>query len=209
MRVPFPGRDNSAARNHPGSPGIQPRRTRRRSRAALRDERQPAFLPLPTTSLVGRGRELAHIEACLRLEESGIRLLSLVGSPGTGKTRLSLEAAARLADYFEDGVHFVDLSTATDAEIVPAAIAHMLGATYTGRRQVSAADTLKRVLRSREVLLVLDNFEGVLGAGAMLEELLAACPSVKILVTSRDPLRVASEQQFEVAPLATPDLRHL
>lgn len=157
--------------------------------------------------LVGRGRELAHIEACLRLEGSGIRLLSLVGSPATGKTRLSLEAAARLADYFEHGVYFVDLGTATDAEIVPAGIAHVLGATYTGRKQMSAADTLKRVLRSHEVLLVLDNFEGMLGARVMLEDLLAACPSVKILVTSREPLRVASEQQFEVAPLATPDLR--
>jgi len=112
----------------------------------------------------------------------------------------------RLADCFEQGVYFVDLSTATDAEVVPGTIAHVLGATYTGRRQVSVADTLKRVLRSREVLLILDNFEGVLAAGPMLEDLLAACPSVKMLVTSREPLRVASEQQFEVAPLAIPDL---
>ncbi|MGI9146147.1 MAG: ATP-binding protein [Chloroflexota bacterium] len=164
---------------------------------------------MPATSLVGRSRELAHIDACLRLDGTGIRLVSLVGSPGTGKTRLSLEAAMRLADCFEEGVYFVDLSTATDAEVVPAAIAHVLGATYTGRKQVSVVDTLKRVLRSREVLLVLDNFEGVLGAGPVLEDLLATCPSLKVLVTSREPLRIASEQQFEVAPLAIPDLFRL
>ncbi|HEY3059895.1 MAG TPA: hypothetical protein VGL99_13060 [Chloroflexota bacterium] len=83
---------------------------------------------------MGRVRELARIEACLRLDGTGIRLLSLVGSPGNGKTRLGLEAAMRLADCFEEGVYFVDLSTATDAEVVPAAIAHVLGATYTRRR---------------------------------------------------------------------------
>ena len=204
MLVSFPGRNTSEASEAPGLPGIQPRRVRRR--AVLQRDHQHASLRLPATSLVGRVRELAHVEACLRLSGTGIRLLSLVGSPGTGKTRLSLEAAMRLADCFEQGVYFVDLSTATDAEVVPAAIAHVLGATYTGRRQVSVADTLKRVLRSREVLLILDNFEGVLGAGPMLEDLLAACPSVKMLVTSREPLRVASEQQFEVAPLAIPDL---
>jgi len=207
MLVSFPGRNTSEASEAPGLPGIQPRRVRRR--AVLQRDHQHASLRLPATSLVGRVRELAHIEACLRLSGTGIRLLSLVGSPGTGKTRLSLEAAMRLADCFEQGVYFVDLSTATDAEVVPAAIAHVLGATYTGRRQVSVADTLKRVLRSREVLLILDNFEGVLGAGPMLEDLLAACPSVKMLVTSREPLRVASEQQFEVAPLAIPDLLRL
>ena len=207
MLVSFPGRNTSEASEAPGLPGIQPRRARRR--ALLQRDHQHASLRLPATSLVGRVRELAHIEACLRLSGTGIRLLSLVGSPGTGKTRLSLEAAMRLADCFEQGVYFVDLSTATVAEVVPAAIAHVLGATYTGRRQVSVADTLKRVLRSREALLILDNFEGVLGAGPMLEDLLAACPSVKVLVTSREPLRVASEQQFEVAPLAIPDLLRL
>jgi predicted ATPase/DNA-binding CsgD family transcriptional regulator len=206
MLVSFPGRHTSEAREAPEFPGVRPRRERRR---AVQREHQHASLRLPATSLVGRVRELAHIDACLRLDGTGIRLLSLLGSPGTGKTRLGLEAAMRLADCFEEGVYFVDLSTVTDPDVVPAAIAHVLGATYTGRRQVSVADTLKRVLRSREVLLVLDNFECVLGAGPMLEDLLLACTGVKILVTSREPLHVASEQQYEVAPLATPDLQHL
>jgi hypothetical protein len=174
MLVSFPGRNTSEASEAPELPGTQPRRVRRR--AVLQRDNTHASLRLPATSLVGRVSELAHIEACLRLDGTGIRLLSLVGSPGTGKTRLSLEAAVRLADGFEQGVYFVDLSTATDAEVVPAAIAHVLGATYTGRRQVSVADTLKRVLRGRDVLLVLDNFEGVLAAGPMLEDLLVACP---------------------------------
>src|ERR1700682_2698073 len=204
MLVSFPGRNTSEA---PGLAGVQSRRVRRR--AAVRREHQHPSLRVPATSLVGRVRELAHIEACLRLDGTGVRLLSLVGSPGTGKTRLSLEAAMRLADCFEQGVYFVDLRTDTDAEVVPAAIAHAVGATYTGRRQVSVADTLKRVLRNRDVLLLLDNFEGVLGAGPMLEDLLVVCPRVKVLVTSREPLHVASEQQYEVAPLATPDLQHL
>jgi hypothetical protein len=170
MLVSFPGRDTSNAKEAPGLPAVQPRRGRRR--AVPQRGHQHASLPLPATSLVGRGRELAHIDACLRLEGTGIRLVTLVGSPGTGKTRLSLEAAMRLADCFDEGVYFVDLSTATDPEVVPAAIAHVLGATYTGRKQVSVVDTLKRVLRSREVLLVLDNFEGVLGAGPVIEDLL-------------------------------------
>src|ERR1700682_3328859 len=122
MLVSFPGRDASDAREAPGLPVVQPRRVRRR--AVLQREHEHASLPLPATSLVGRGRELAQIEACLRLDGTGIRLLSLVGSPGTGKTRLGLEAAMRLADCFGEGVYFVDLSTVTDPDVVPAAIAH-------------------------------------------------------------------------------------
>jgi predicted ATPase len=196
--VSFPARDSdgSAARR----PTVG-RRQRGRAGASA-----PArTLPVPVSSLVGRGRELAHIAACLQLSGAGIRLLSLVGSPGTGKTRLGIEAARELVGSFEQGVYFVDLSAARDDEDVPTAIAHVLGATYAGRRQVPIMDTLKRVLRDREVLLVLDNFESVLSAGALLEELLAACPRIKVLVTTREPLRTQSEQQLEVAPLATPD----
>ncbi len=105
----FPGRHTSEGREAPEFPRVRPRRERRR---AVQREQQHAALRVPATSLVGRVRELAHIEACLRLDGTGIRLLSLVGSPGTGKTRLSLEAAMRLADCFEQGIYFVDLSTA-------------------------------------------------------------------------------------------------
>jgi predicted ATPase len=132
--------------------------------------------------------------------------MTLVGAPGTGKTRLGIAAAERLAEGFEDGVYFVDLTTLTDAGAVPAVIAHTLGATYRGHRPMSLEETLKRALRDRHVLLVLDNFEVVLQAGTLVEELLAACSRLRVVATSRAPLRTASERQFEVAPLATPDL---
>jgi predicted ATPase len=95
--------------------------------------------------------------------------LSLVGSPGSGRTRLAIAAATRMADAYEHGVYFVDLSGVSDAESVPAAIAHVIGATYAGRRQTSIEETIQRALRNRQVLLVFDNFEGVLDAGRVID----------------------------------------
>jgi non-specific serine/threonine protein kinase len=137
---------------------------------------------------------------------AAVRFMTLVGAPGTGKTRLAIAAAERLVEAYEDGVYFVDLTTLTDAEAVPAVIAHTLGATYRGRRPMSLEETLKRALRDRHVLLVLDNFEVVLDAGALIEELLGACSRLRVIATSRAPLGTATEQQLEVAPLGTPDL---
>jgi predicted ATPase/DNA-binding CsgD family transcriptional regulator len=160
--------------------------------------------------LVGRERDLAFLEAELKGDGAGTtRLFSLVGPPGTGKTRLAIGVAERLLDSYEHGVFFVDLSTLKDASHVPAAIAHCLGATYRGHRPTPLEETLKRALRDRHALLVLDNFEGVLDAGALVEDLLGACTRLRVVVTSRAPLRTPSEQQFEVAPLATPNLQAL
>jgi predicted ATPase len=195
--VSFPGSERATARQEAR------RQPRGRSRTATRH----GFLPAPATPLIGREPDLAILQAAL--EDGGVaaaRLMTLVGAPGTGNTRLAIAAAERLTEAFEDGVYFVDLTTLTDPGAVPAVIAHTLGATYRGHRPMSLEETLKRALRDRHVLLVLDNFEVVLQAGTLVEELLAACSRLRVVATNRAPLRTASERQFEVAPLATPDL---
>jgi hypothetical protein len=113
-----------------------------------------ASLPTPLTSLVGREADLGYLESALQLEDArALRLLSLLGAPATGKTRLAIAAAEQVQGNFEHGVCFVDLSTVRDAAAVPAAIAHELGATYRGQRAVSLEDTLKRALRDRHARL--------------------------------------------------------
>jgi non-specific serine/threonine protein kinase len=195
--VTFPGREPASRRRQPG------RQLRERSRKGARH----GFLPHPPTPLIGREPELAVLEHNLQGGDvSPGRLITLVGAPGTGKTRLAIATAERVVESYDDGVYFVDLTTLTEAEAVPAAIAHSLGATYRGHRPVSLEETLKRALRDRRLLLVLDNFEVVLGAGALIEDLVASCPRLRVMVTSRASLRTATEHQFEVPPLAMPDL---
>ena len=185
-------------------------RVRRPARTKSGISGRHGSLPAPTTSLIGREHDLATLQLAMLDGAVGkARLITLVGAPGTGKTRLAIAAAERLIESYEHGVYFVDLTTVGDSDAVPGALAHSLGATYRGHRPVSLDETLKRALRDRHVLLVLDNFEAVLGAGALIEELLAACPHLSIMVTSRASLRTTSEQQYEVAPLATPHLDHL
>src|SRR5712691_4523514 len=159
-----------------------------------------AALPTPPTSFVGRTRELAAIE--LLLGDPGVRLLSLTGPGGAGKTRLALEAAVRMTRAFRDGVLFVDLSSVRDPELVPAAIAES-----AGLREVSgaaAADELASHLQGKNVLLVLDNFEQVLEAAPVVQELLLAAPGPTMLVTSRAALQVAAERVYAVPALALP-----
>jgi Cdc6-like AAA superfamily ATPase len=158
--VSFPGAERATARQE----------VRRQPRARSRTATRHGFLPVPATPLIGREPDLAIVRGAL--EDGGVaaaRLMTLVGAPGTGKTRLAIAAAERLVETYEDGVYFVDLMTLTDAEAVPAVIAHTLGATYRGRRPMSLEQTLKRALRDRHVLLVLDNFEVVLDAGAFVD----------------------------------------
>jgi hypothetical protein len=174
--VSFPGSERVTARQQ----------ARRQPRARSRTAARHGFLPVPATPLIGREPDLATVQAALA--DGGVaaaRLMTLVGAPGTGKTRLAIAAAERLAEAFEDGVYFVDLTTLTDVEAVPAVIAHALGATYRGHRPMSLEETLKRALRDRHVLLVLDNFEVVLQAGTLVEELLAACSRLRVVATSR------------------------
>ena len=157
------------------------------------------------TPLVDRVHELDTTLQLLAGE--GVRLLTLTGPAGVGKTRLALEAAARLAtdrDRFPDGVVLVDLTPIRDPALVLNSLATAVGLLDTGSRPVP--ERLVEVLEEREQLLVLDNFEQVLPAAATLTELLAACPGLALLVTSRVPLQLRWERVLRVPPLPIPDL---
>jgi predicted ATPase/DNA-binding CsgD family transcriptional regulator/transcriptional regulator with XRE-family HTH domain len=177
--------------------------------AATRDMDQrpsrPGWQVAEPTPLVDRVHELDTIVRSLGAGE--VRLLTLTGPAGVGKTRLALAAAARLAegaDRFHDGVTLVDLAPVRDPDLVPDAIARALGLLDVGGR--SALERLAEALTERRQLLALDNFEQVLPAAASLARLLAACPGLALLVTSRVPLHLRWEQTLRVAPLPVPDL---
>ena len=160
----------------------------------------PAGLPSQPTALIGREREVAHLRELLLNPE--VRLLTLVGTGGTGKTRLALAVAVDLVDAFEHGVIFVDLCAApSPADVVPT-IARALGLVDLGTHV--RLDRLRQYLATRDLLLVLDNFEHVLAAASQIADLLAACPSLKLLVTSRAVLRLRWEHEFPVQPLGLP-----
>lgn len=160
-----------------------------------------ARLPVPPTAIVGREAEAAALGELLADPE--VRLVTLVGPGGIGKTRLALAVAAEAADRpdgFADGVWFVDLAPVTDPGQVPVAVAAALGVRPEGTAPL--LDLLADRLQGRRVLLVLDNFEQVLGAAPGLATLLAACPEVTVLVTSRTVLRLRGEREVPLAPLA-------
>ncbi|HUG47083.1 MAG TPA: NB-ARC domain-containing protein [Candidatus Limnocylindria bacterium] len=158
---------------------------------------RPNNLPFQLTSFVGR-EELAAARAAL----AETRLLTLSGPGGTGKTRLALQLAADVIDEFPDGVYFVALEALRDAELVAPAISAALGLTDAGSRPPQ--DHLAEHLRERRVLLLLDNLEQVVEAGAVVTELLRRAPELKVVVTSRVVLRVYGEHEFPVPPLGLP-----
>jgi len=160
-----------------------------------------ARLPDAPNRFVGREQEVAAI--CARLQEPDVRLLSLTGPGGIGKTRLALRVATTLESTFADGVVFVPLEALVDASLVLPAIATALGTTEPSSAPL--AQRLAEWLRAREMLLLLDNFEQVMPAALEIEHLLAACPSLTILVTSRVPLRLAREHEYAVPALTLPD----
>jgi predicted ATPase/class 3 adenylate cyclase/Tfp pilus assembly protein PilF len=168
-------------------------------------EGRPNNLPSQPTPLVGREREIEEVAERLGGEE--VRLLTLTGPGGTGKTRLALQAGADLLEGFEDGVFFVSLATVTDPELVPSAIAGPLGVKESAEQPL--IESLKSYLHHKHLLLILDNFEQVLEGAPVVGELVGACPKLKVLATSRIPLRLYGEQEYLVPPLALPDPRVL
>ena len=163
---------------------------------------RPAPLPTPATPLVGRAREVDHVQDLLWRRD--VHLVTLTGAGGTGKTRLALEVAANVAGDFADGVCFVALAALADPALVPSTIVRALGVPEVTEQ--APIETVREALRERELLLVLDNFEHLMPAAVPLAELLATCPRLTMLVTSREPLRLLAEHEVPVPPLALPEL---
>lgn len=166
---------------------------------------RPAVLPHQAGPIIGRAGEVA--EAGQWLLRAYVRLLTFTGPAGVGKSRLALEVARSLGEEFADGVHFIELSPLGDPGLVMPTIAQVLRVRELPARPLH--ERLAQSLADRSLLLVLDNFEHLVSAAREVAELLAACPGLKLLITSREVLRVSWEQEFPVAPLGLPDLRHL
>lgn len=204
---PRPGSSEEQADPHTGMNPSSPQLAEPQERAHEGILVQPwgSELPVPLTSLFGREREIATLVALLR--NTSVRLLTLTGPGGVGKTRLALSLAAEVADTFADGVCFVPLAPISDPEQVLPAIAQALGLWETANRPLS--DHVRGFLRRKHLLLLLDNFEQVTTASPLLATLALSCPHLRLLVTSRAALHLSGEYEFPVLPLPIPDLTQL
>lgn len=164
----------------------------------------PNNLPIQLTSFIGREKEISEVKQ----ELSEHRLVTLTGSGGTGKTRLSLQVAAEQLEIFSHGVWFVELAPLTDPELISRTILSTMG--LIEQRKKNSADVLKEYLQSRQILILLDNCEHLIDACARLvNELLSAAPGLKILASSREALGVGGEVTYPVPSLELPDIKHL
>ncbi len=177
----------------------------RTTQTVLQDELRQAqlaepveALPSPPTELIGRAAEVNQL--CKRLLGHSGRLLTLLGPPGIGKTRLGLAIAAQIAGAYQDGATFVPLAAIGDPDLVAEALVATLKIIDMGQKPTKVK--LIEFLRRKEMLLLLDNFEQILGAAGVLAELLSECPGLRILVTSRERLHLRAEQRYQVPPLS-------
>ena len=171
-------------------------------------ETHPSNLPIPRSAFVGRDKEVADARELLLHRD--VRLLTVTGPAGIGKTRLALEVAREMVEHFPAGVYFVPLAGVGDPALLPAFITQALNIRATGGQTPLEAlrEYLQTSLRT-PVLILLDNFEHLIAAAATVSDLFAIAPNLKVLVTSRAPLHVYGEHEFPVPPLALPDTRSL
>jgi len=187
----------------PARKSAQPQVERPQVAAQRASERLTNNLPYPLTSFIGREREVDGVKQLL----STARLLTLTGAGGCGKTRLAIRVASDITENFKHGVWWVELAALMDAGLLPMAVATALGVREPAEQ--TPADALVRYLGARELLLVLDNCEHLIGACAQLAQaLLSTCPQLKILATSREALGIIGETAWLVPSLALPDNPH-
>jgi len=160
-------------------------------------------LPMPPTPFIGREEEIDTL--CNLLRQADVRLLTLTGTAGVGKTRLSVQVASQLSNDFPDGLSFLDLAQVRDSDGLVAAMAQALN--LREERGQPLLERVKTTLRKMRVLFVMDNFEQIIDDGMILSQMLVTCPGLKFLVTSRSMLHIQAERIFDVQPLPLPDAR--